>query len=255
MCQETQNAQRIFAVAYLHRDERRAPIGASVRRAFAYGVGVVQVTVVAVDVGSLANIGWWRERHDEATHGHDLDALIEVVAADLLAGVPVALGFEAPLFIPRPPSACGLNRQRAGDRGRPWCAGAGTGALALGIQQAAYVFAGLAERVRPTVSFRPEALADGSASLLIWEAFVSGKSKDRSAIDPHVNDARLAVIEFRSRLALGHVHSDVEDLNVLNLAAAGLLAAGLTADVELLTQPCVVVKPPIFVTEAERREL
>ena len=130
------------------------------------------------------------------------------------------MGFEAPLFIPRPSSTLGLSRQRVGDRGRPWSAGAGTGALALGIQQAAYVFACLAERIRPRVSFAPSALIEGGAELLIWEAFVSGNAKDRNAVDPHVDDARLAVAEFARRLAHGDVYSDVDEPLVLNLAAA-----------------------------------
>jgi len=39
-----------------------------------------------------------------------LDGLAETVAADLNAGLGVALGFEAPLFIPRPFKAERLNR-------------------------------------------------------------------------------------------------------------------------------------------------
>jgi hypothetical protein len=36
-------------------------------------------------------------------------------------------------------------------------------------------------------------------------------------------------------------------VNVVNLAAAALLAAGLTDDVGLLRQPCVVVRAPDLV--------
>jgi hypothetical protein len=103
--------------------------------------------------------------------------------ADLGLRTPVALGFEAPLFIPRPASAEQLNRQRAGERGRPWCAGAGTGALALGLQQSAYVFDRIAQHARPRVTFDLEAIERGDADLLAWEAFVSGKAKNRAAED------------------------------------------------------------------------
>ena len=203
--------------------------------------------VCAVDVGSLLNIGWWRApRTGSGSGGRDLDSLVATVANDLAVGRRVALGFEAPLFIPMPTSTAGLNRQRVGERGRPWCAGAGTGALALGLQQAAYVFAGIAAQcvTMPEVSFDPATLLSGEAELVVWEAFVSGKSKNRSALEPHVDDARVAVNEFWSRLAAGTVDSDIDEPKVLNLAAGGLLATGLANDITLLRQPCVVVKAP-----------
>ena len=208
---------------------------------------MTDISVIAVDVGSLLNIGWWRDSPSQhSASGRDLDGLVDAVSSDLLAGGAVALGFEAPLFVPAPSTQAGLNRQRVGEKGRPWCAGAGTGALALGIQQSAYVFTTLAVRVHPRVTFDPSALMSGEANLLVWEAFVSGKSKSRSAADPHVDDARLAVLEFRRRLTTGTVASDIDDTAVLNLAAAGLLASGLTNDTQLLHQPCVVVVPPPF---------
>lgn len=211
----------------------------------------MKINVIAVDVGSLLNIGWWRvAASGESSFGRDLDGFVDVIAADLLRGDAVAAGFEAPLFIPRPTSMAGLNRQRIGDHGRPWSAGAGTGALALGVQQVAYVFARLADMARPRVSFAPSALIHGNADLLVWEAFVSGKAKNRTAVNPHVDDARLAVDEFLRRLALGDVYSDIQEPLVLSLAAAGLIASGLTDDVEMLKQACVVVKPPVFIAPA-----
>ena len=203
------------------------------------------ISVCAVDVGSLANIGWWRVPvGDEPTAGCDLDSLVDAVANDLIAGRGVALGFEAPLFIPVPADHGGLNLQRAGDRGRPWSAGAGPIALALGLQHAAYVFKKLAEVVHPVITFDPEGLRSGKANLLVWEAFVSGHSKNRAAEDPHVDDSRLAVNEFTRRYSTGLVESDVDEPVVLSLVAAGLLASGLTTDLSLLHQSCVVVAPP-----------
>jgi hypothetical protein len=148
------------------------------------------------------------------------------------------------LFVPMPSESSRLNRQRDGDKGRPWCAGAGSGALALGVQQASYVFLALAERVAPRVTFVPTELLAGNADLLVWEAFVSGKAKDRSADNPHIDDARRSVEEFLRRVVLGDVTTDVHDTSVLNLAAAGLLASGLSIDLAHLRTPCVVVKPP-----------
>ncbi|MBF6302547.1 hypothetical protein IU459_34150 [Nocardia amamiensis] len=205
-----------------------------------------QLVIAAVDVGKLANVGWWRIAEVEASGGRDLDDLVTSLAADLNEGRPVALGFEAPLFIPNPSSTGGLGRQREGEAGRPWCAGAGTITLAFGVQQASYV----AHRIAGTLH-RPiragvdaESLLDGSLDLLIWEAFVSAGSKDRAAADPHISDARAAAEEFQRRAATGHVRSDIAATQVLNLVAAALLASGLATDTSLLTSPCVVVKSP-----------
>jgi len=207
--------------------------------------------VAAVDVGSLANIGWWRSAGDGAGDGgRDLDVLVDRLVLDLRAGAGVALGFEAPLFIPRPPTSGGLNRQRLGERGRPWCAGAGAGALALGVQQATYVLSRIAAGVhpRPVVAFDPAELIAGTADLVVWEAFVSGRAKNRDAVEPHIDDARVAVAEFEARLAAGAVASDVGDVEVLNLAGAALLAVGLTDEIAMLRRPCVVVRVPDRVT-------
>lgn len=205
-----------------------------------------QAVVAAVDVGSLAHIGWWRASGNDAGGGRDLDELVEVLAADLNQHRSVALGFEAPIFVPLPAEAVGLCRGRVGEGRWPWSAGAGTAALALGVQQAAYVFAGLARRVakRPRVSFDPGLLAGADTTLIVWEAFVSGKSKDPAAVDPHMDDARVAVEEFLQRLSSGLLRSDIDQPSVLNLAAAALLASGLSADFDLLTQEAIVVRAP-----------
>jgi hypothetical protein len=198
----------------------------------------------------MQNSGWWRAADDRTGDGgRDLDGVVQAVVADLDAGRPVALGFEAPLFVPRPATAEGLNKQRRGEHGRPWCVGAGSGSLAFGIQQATYVLSGIARQVRarPSVSFDPTALLRGEADLVVWEAFVTGAAKNRQSSDPHVDDARAAVTEFRRRLAEGSVDSDIVESDVLSLAGAALLSAGLSDDVALLRESCIVVRAPDFV--------
>ncbi|WP_067465552.1 hypothetical protein [Nocardia amamiensis] len=151
-----------------------------------------QLVVAAIDVGKLANVGWWRIAEVGASGGRDLDDLVTSLAADLNEGRPVALGFEAPLFIPNPPATGGLGRQRDGEAGRPWCAGAGTIALAFGVQQASYVTHRLAETLHRPIraGVDAESLLSGSLDLLIWEAFVSAGSKDRTATEPHISPMR-----------------------------------------------------------------
>jgi hypothetical protein len=43
--------------------------------------------------------------------GCRLDEVIDVIAADLDAGLPVAVGFEAPLFVPMSPYEAGASPQ------------------------------------------------------------------------------------------------------------------------------------------------
>ena len=46
------------------------------------------------------------------------------------------------------------------------------------------------------------------------------------------------------RNAAGAVTSDLLDTDVTDLAAANLLAAGLTTDLSMLNQPCLVIRAP-----------
>jgi hypothetical protein len=78
--------------------------------------------------------------------GQVIDDLIEAVAEDLGHGVSVALGFECPLFVPVPEDPLRLGRARVGDGNRAWSAGAGTGAMATGLVQAAWGLRRLRER-------------------------------------------------------------------------------------------------------------
>ncbi|MGW5316870.1 hypothetical protein [Nocardia thailandica] len=203
--------------------------------------------VAVLDVGSVRNLGWWRTGPGGSTGGTDLALLVDLLVEDLEAGRPVALGLEAPLFIPMADTADRIGRQRVGEAGRPWCAGAGTTALAFGIQEAAFLARRIAARTTrsPRAGVDPAAFLDGALDLLVFEAFVSGGAKDRAATDPHVTDARAAAEEFVRRSAVGTVSSDIAEPAVLNLAAAALLAAGLADDVGLLSAPCVVVKAPV----------
>lgn len=59
-----------------------------------------EVTITAVDVGSVANIGWWAEPPSGPASGRDLDSLVECVASELTSARSVALGCEAPLYVP-----------------------------------------------------------------------------------------------------------------------------------------------------------
>lgn len=202
----------------------------------------VHPVVAVLDVGSAAKTGWWRRGADGTeTSGRDIDRLVEQLAEDLEADHFVALGFEAPLWIPKPASAAEIGKGRVGEGNRAWSASAGSSVLAYSIQQSTYVLWRLANLVS-RVTFRPDDLAARRAQLLVWEAFVSGKAKDRHAAEPHIADAMAAGIAFSSRWEAGYVYSDLEAGEVISLAGLSVHAAGLSDDPHLLSIPTVVVK-------------
>ena len=164
--------------------------------------------VVAVDVGSVRKNFAWAGldlpgrrpvgeggRHPEGAALAALEALDERIS--------VALGFEAPLMVPVSPVGpvdawMTLGQARQGEtvdgRSRPWSAGAGSGALATGLAQLAWVL----ERIGSALpglrcTTRPELWLDGEAELFVWEAFVSGTGKPiPSEITQHAADAAAA---------------------------------------------------------------
>lgn len=103
--------------------------------------------VVAVDVGSVrSNFAWaaldFPGRRPVGEGGSHPEGAALAVLEALRAGVPVALGFEAPLMVPVSPvgpadSWKTLGRARQGEtvdgRSRPWSASAGSGSLATGL--------------------------------------------------------------------------------------------------------------------------
>ncbi len=106
---------------------------------------VADLVVFCADVGSVSTgrFGWARkEPRVDVEQLHDQSKpsqLANAVCEELASGRPVALGFECPLFVPVPSEEIALGRARAGEGNRAWSAGAGTGALATGLVQAAWV--------------------------------------------------------------------------------------------------------------------
>ncbi len=204
----------------------------------------MKARVVSVDVGSVARSRYaWCALNipslDIVGAGTDPGETADAVAAALAEGLPVALGFEAPLVLPVPLASDSgwrrLGRARHGDGNRSWSAGAGSGALATGIVQLAWVLDRLAalRSDRPTtVTTTPAAWIAGSAHVLLWEAFVSGDGKPVPAeAGPHAADAAAAAEEFGARLSRNQL--DIGDVTLaedtgINLAACAVERAGLT---------------------------
>ena len=208
----------------------------------------IRPVIAAVDVGKLTNIGWWRLFDGQGVGGQDLYELRLLLAGDIIERRPLALGFECPLFMPLPEVTAGLGRQRVGDAGKPWCIGAGATSMAFGVQQAVWLLREIRRRLPTTVrgTQQWDLFVDGRADVVVWEAFVTGKSKDRNAVDGHVLDARAAVAELARRLDSDDLTSDIEDRDVLSLAGAALLRSEMTSDPSELSHPSLAVRAPVL---------
>ena len=176
------------------------------------------------------------ERHRGGT---EIAELVEAVAGDLGDGVPVALGFECPLFVPVPEDPFRLGSARPGEGSRPWSAGAGTGALTTGLVPAVWVLTDLRRR-RPTdlVFFDWASFNAAGAGLYLWETFVTEKAKATT----HVDDAAIAVACFTAALPDLERANAVTAERPLSLVGAAGLWAGWSDDAEFLRTPCLVLK-------------
>jgi hypothetical protein len=201
------------------------------------------LAICVLDVGSLKSLGWWWTGDGATASGSTLAPMIEKAAGHLTKGGRVALGIEAPLWVPLPDSEDGLCRQRLGEAGRPWSASAGTITLALGIQQLAWTLRELRTRtsspLSATVSW--ERFAAAESRVLIWEAFVTGKAKP--TIDAgHIADARVAGEAFVERMASGAPFSDLGPQEAINIAFLAALRAGVEMDSAEVEQEPIVVR-------------
>lgn len=202
----------------------------------------MKARVVAVDVGSVrSNFAWagldLPGRRPVGEGGRNPEGSAVAVLDALGSGVPVALGFEAPLVVPVSPVGLDgwmtLGRARQGEtvdgHSRPWSAGAGSGALATGLVQMAWLLERIGSSI-PTLrcTTRPELWLAGDADLFVWEAFVSEIGKPVPAgITQHAADAaaahRLEVVEDLDGAELVDQHGDAE---VAGLDGTAQLDAG-----------------------------
>src|SRR5687768_8806186 len=104
--------------------------------------------IYACDIGSCrkGNFAWARIDPLNSVRPNsdtDIETLISSLQEDLAVGVSIALGFEAPLFIPVPKDPNDIGRSRPGEGNRPFSAGAGASAALIGIQQVAWIMSRL----------------------------------------------------------------------------------------------------------------
>jgi hypothetical protein len=177
--------------------------------------------------------------------GSSIDDLLAGLAADLGSGSRVSLGMEAPLFLPVPLRSLDLGRGRDGDGNRSCFASAGASVTTLGLHELVYVLG----RLKARVAFLSVTLdlatwrAAPTTTLLLWEAFVSGPAHTKS--DDHVQDCASGAVGFLDDLEAGATPTVTveEPREVLSLAGAALLWAGLTTNLGELRRSTLVVKP------------
>jgi hypothetical protein len=206
----------------------------------------VNLVIYCADIGSVPNkrFGWARADADDAAierhrSGIEIIDLVESVAEDAGAGRAVALGFECPLFVPVPTDPLRLGMARAGEGNRSWSAGGGSGALATGLVEVAWILSELRQRtpdVTPYLDWDGFRGSDGG--LFLWEAFVSGQAKAPT----HIDDAGVAVSAFRDALPDPMATNAVIAERPLSLLGAALLWSGWSSDPALLQTPCLVIK-------------
>lgn len=142
--------------------------------------------IFGIDVGSVRRPGGfsWAGIDDEgglqAVGKDNPQALAEAVIDRLRLGSLVALAFESPLSVPVPLDWHDLGRARDGEGRRPWSAGAGAGALATGLVQAAWTCRHIAQSVpHVRATTQPDRLGNGTCQLLIAEALVAADGNPR----------------------------------------------------------------------------
>jgi hypothetical protein len=215
-------------------------------------LGFIERTVVCcVDVGSpkKKNVGWAVVRGTEVLTGTNLDMLVTMLADAAAAGLPIALGFECPLYVPARDKLMMLTDARR-DEPLAWTAGPGACVLASGLVVTSYVLRILRARVAGLSGTTKWAeFARGDCGLLVWEAFITSRDEPtvhesvRPIANEHERDAMAGALAFRSRCtAYSGPESDFGPEPSVSLAAMSLLHSGLSSDVGLLSDVPLVIR-------------
>lgn len=195
------------------------------------------------DIGSVRgnNFGWFGRLADgTTTEGGDIAALGTVIANRLNIGCRVALGFEAPLFVPLRLDPYEMTRCRVGETNPNWIGGPGATVLATALAQVPWILRDLKSKLHVVASatMNWDEFQSNQANLFLWEAFVSGPAK---GID-HIRDAEVAVDAFTAALPNPVAANAIREETVTSLLALALLRTGWSVDANLLQQACLVIK-------------
>ena len=195
--------------------------------------------VLAIDVGSPANIGWATSSASEGRA--NFREAVDHIAARLVAEGRAAIGFEAPIWTPRRQELGQFTGARGGVEGtlrRAWTASAGACVLAAGLGLMPWTFTRIAQAApgaRATVNLERWRKRGG---LFVWEAFVSGNVKRQT----HAADAIIALDTFMARWP--DLQSDIPREPALNLAVAAAMSAGLAIERDEIGEASIVLSAP-----------
>jgi len=206
--------------------------------------------VYACDIGSIKrdNFAWSRvvSLETQPVASRDIDRLLDRIAVDVRSGASIALGFEAPLFIPVPLHSDDLNAGRTGEANRSMFAPTGACVTTPAIHEAAWILRGLRDRTGTTLDFtvdwrQPWRSSSGAARLLVWEAFVSSSAHG----DTHERDAATAAryfLEHEHHLANVNAVTCEQPFSLIHCAA---MFAGWSDNVGGLHDDCLVLRAQV----------
>jgi hypothetical protein len=168
--------------------------------------------------------------------------MVSRIASDAKKGMSVALGVEAPCFIPVPCDAGELSRARKGETNRARSASAGAYVTTLGLHQTAWVLRRLHAEFGGTHAFTMDWSfwrGGDRPILLLWEAFVVSAAHSNDDI----RDAATAVNEFcENEERLTEINA-VTCFPRICLAHAAALWSGWSSDMSSLHSAMLVVRP------------
>lgn len=209
--------------------------------------GALNRVIYACDVGSVkkGKFAWARvvPGLGNPKASTSINHLVTQLLQDITEGLSIALGFEAPLFLPVPACSTQLSRGRNGEENRSMFAASGATVTTLGIHEAAWILRAIHDSSRQALTYTldwNEWPPEGeSQSLFLWEAFISGSAHSET----HKHDAATAAVFFRDnekRLNLANAVTAEHPLNAVHITA---LWAGWANDLDRLHQPCLVLRP------------
>lgn len=176
----------------------------------------------------------------EVATGTCPEELVNEIGRSILAGQSVAIGVEAPLFIPVPSDKSRLSKGRLNEADRSWAAPAGGYVTALAAHQCAWLLRELFQKCGRycELTADPDRWYRRSSPPVIfcWEAFVSG-----GAHGNHQEDARTAAMYFFEHQS--DLKTAVTAENPFSLFGAAVLWSGWSTDQEWLKREMVVLRP------------
>ena len=205
---------------------------------------LAQHSICCADIGSVAssNFAWAGLSGDREESSGSMSGFVEFVAHRLKDEERVSLGFECPLWIPIADKPSDLLRARPGEGNHAWSAAAGACSLTAGLAQVTWILQRIRQQSGDVEAFLDwNDFQDSDGGLFIWEALVTGRAKTGS----HVSDAKAAVNAFRCALPDPMRRNAVVPKPLTptrSLIGAALLWAGLTEDIKLLRNSCLVIE-------------